>query len=122
MVGVHVGDEDRGDLLPSQVEPAYGDLRAFPAIEEEELPLSPEEDAREGTLGKGHHAAATKDKSFQVHRARLYPIAAALGNGMTNGYAVGHADGYADGPCSSGLLHAKVWLWIALQASAFPTP
>ena len=71
VVRVHVGDEGRGDLLPSQIEAADRRLGALAAVEEEELPLAAEEDAGQRAIRQGHHAARAEDEGFQIHRGRL---------------------------------------------------
>jgi hypothetical protein len=64
VVGVHVRDEDRRDLLPPEVEAAYRDLGPLAAVEEEELPLAAEEDARERAVRQGHHAPRAEHEGF----------------------------------------------------------
>ena len=43
VVCMRVGNEDARDFLPPQVQPPQADLRAFPAVEEEQLPFPPHE-------------------------------------------------------------------------------
>ena len=69
MVGVHVADEDRTDMLPLQVEHLKRDLGALTAVEEEELPLPPYEGACQETAGKRHHPAGAKGEDFEIHKS-----------------------------------------------------
>jgi hypothetical protein len=59
-----MGDEDRRDLLPAEVEAADSDLGPLAAVEKEELPLAAKEHARKAAVREGHHAARTEHEGF----------------------------------------------------------
>ena len=71
VVGVRVRDEDARDLLPAEVQPAQADLRALPAVEEEQLPFPAQEDRCQSPAGQGHHAARAENEYFEVHAAAV---------------------------------------------------
>ena len=82
MVGVGVGDEDVGDLLPPQVEAAEGDLGGLAAIEQEQVALAAHQHRCEPAAGQRHHPAGAKYEDLDIHAGELGrsgPAAAGLG-------------------------------------------